>query len=135
MSLRKCQDYIPHSIFLFSPPTFFWVLSVLHICHECQMTAGCPAVVARGAEGFGAGGTGYSAEHFAAGGTGAEDAGDSVVGVGVHFGAAFPVCFVISIPVLLSVFSSFLQMGQCSPHVQFFAACLGVTITLGIAAT
>ena len=26
-------------------------------------------------------------------------------------------------------------MGQCSPHEQFFAACLGVTITLGIAAT
>ena len=26
-------------------------------------------------------------------------------------------------------------MGQCGPQVQFFAACLGVTITLGIAAT
>ena len=26
-------------------------------------------------------------------------------------------------------------MGQCGPHVQFFAACLGVTISLGIAAT
>ena len=26
-------------------------------------------------------------------------------------------------------------MGQCSPHVQFFVACLGVSITLGIAAT
>ena len=23
-------------------------------------------------------------------------------------------------------------MGQCGPHVQFFAACLGATITLGI---
>ena len=26
-------------------------------------------------------------------------------------------------------------MGQCGPHVQFLAACLVVTITLGIAAT
>ena len=26
-------------------------------------------------------------------------------------------------------------MGQCGPHVQFFAACLGVTIALWIAAT
>ena len=26
-------------------------------------------------------------------------------------------------------------MEQCGPHVQFFAACLGVTIALGIAAT
>ena len=26
-------------------------------------------------------------------------------------------------------------MGQCGPHVQFFEACLGVTITLAIAAT
>ena len=26
-------------------------------------------------------------------------------------------------------------MGQCGPHVQFFAACLGVTIALGVSAT
>ena len=58
------------------------------------MTAGCSAAVAGGAEGFEAGGTGYSAELFVAGGAGAEDAGSSVVGVGVHFGAAFSVCFV-----------------------------------------
>ena len=58
------------------------------------MTAGCPDIVAEGAEGFGAGGTGDSAEHFAAGGAGAEDAGNSTVGVGVHFGAAFSVYIV-----------------------------------------
>ena len=58
------------------------------------MTAGCSAVVAGGAEGFGAGGTGYSAEHFVAGGTGAEDADNFVVGVGVYFGATFLVGFV-----------------------------------------
>ena len=60
------------------------------------MTAGCSVV--GGAEGFGAGGTGYSttgaAEHSAAGGTGAEDAENSVAGVVVHFGAAFLVGFV-----------------------------------------
>ena len=50
------------------------------------MTAGPPAVVAGGTEGFGAGGTGYSANHFLAGGTAAEDAGNSVVEVGVQFG-------------------------------------------------
>ena len=58
------------------------------------MTAGCPAVVAGDTEGLGAEGTGYSAEHFVVGGTGAEDTGNSVVGVGVCFGAAFSVCFV-----------------------------------------
>ena len=58
------------------------------------MTAGCFAVVAGGAEGFGAGGTGYSAGHLVAGGTRDEDADNSVVGVGVHFGAAFLVGFV-----------------------------------------
>ena len=58
------------------------------------MTAGCPADVAGGAEGFGAGGTRYSAEHFAAGDTWAEDTGNSVVGVCVHFQDAFSVCFV-----------------------------------------
>ena len=54
------------------------------------MTAGCPPV--------GAGGTGYSAtgaaEDFVAGGTGANDTGNSVVEVGVSFGAAFLVGFV-----------------------------------------
>ena len=58
------------------------------------MTAGCPEAVAGGAEGLGTGGAGYSADHFVTGGTGAEDAGNSVVGVGVCLGAAFFVCFV-----------------------------------------
>ena len=53
------------------------------------MTPQLPAVVAGGAEGFGAGATEYSAEHFTAGGAGAGDKGNSVVGVGVCFGAAF----------------------------------------------
>ena len=58
------------------------------------MTAGCLAVVARGTEGFGAGGTGYSAEYFVAEYIGTENAGNSVIQVGVCFGAAFFVCFV-----------------------------------------
>ena len=31
--------------------------------------------------------------------------------------------------------SSFLQMGQCSPHEHFSATCFGITIAWGIAAT
>ena len=58
------------------------------------MTSQYPAVVAGGAEGFGAGGTGYSADHFVAEGAGAEDTGNCGIGVGVYFGAAFLVGFV-----------------------------------------
>ena len=91
---------------------------------------GCPVVVAGGTEGFGVGGTGYSVEHFAAGGTGAENVGNSVGGGWCVFWGCK-----CKFPSQSSLCSSFLQMGQSGPHVQFFAACLGVTITLGIAAT
>ena len=54
--------------------------------------------MARGAEGFGVGGTGYSAtgaaEPSAAGGTGTEDAENYVARVVVHLEAAFFVGFV-----------------------------------------
>ena len=99
------------------------------------MIAWYPAVVAGSTEGFGAGDTEYSAEHFVAGAAGAENAGNSGVGVGVCFGAAFLVGFVNFHPSLPLCSSSLLQRGQCGPHVQFFAACLGATLTLGIAAT
>ena len=76
------------------------------------MTAGCPVVEAWGAEGFGAGGTGYSTEHFAAVGTGAEDAGNSVVGVSVMFWGCIPCVFCkFPSPVLLSVFFFILANG------------------------
>ena len=53
------------------------------------MIAQYPAVVAGCTGGFGAGGAGYSVECFAAGGAGVEDTGNSRVGVGASFVAAF----------------------------------------------
>ena len=65
---------------------------------DCSTVGGAEHSVAGSAEGFGAAGTGYSAtgaaEHSVAGHTGAEDAENSVIGVVVHFGAAFLVGFV-----------------------------------------
>ena len=52
------------------------------------------------------------------------------------FGGAFLADFVDCHPnPLLHVFLHFFQMGQCSPHMQFSAACLGASITLGMAGT
>ena len=98
------------------------------------MTAQYPAVVAGGTEDFGTGGTGYSAEHFAAGNTGTGDKGNCGWGW-CMFGGSILGGFCKFPSQSSSPCSSLLQMGQCGPHVQFFAACLGATITLGIAAT
>ena len=126
LSLRNSQDCTFHLVFLFSPPTLFWLLSVLHICWECQMTGWYPAVVAGGAKGFGARGTGHSAEHFVVGGARDEDTGNfwgwgwCMFWVSILDGfCKFP----SQSSSLCS--SSLLQMGQCSPHVQFLTACLG----------
>ena len=75
------------------------------------MTLQYPAVVVGGAEGLGAGGTGYSAEHFVVEGAGARDTGNSGVGVGACFGAEFLVGFVTFHPSLPLCSSSLLQMG------------------------
>ena len=39
--MRNSQDYIFHSVFLFSLPTLFKVLSVWNTCPECQMNFAC----------------------------------------------------------------------------------------------
>ena len=100
------------------------------------MTAGCPAVVVGGAEGFGAGSTGYFAEHFAAGAAGADDAGNSVVGVGVCFGTAFLEGFVNFHPSPpLHVLLHYYKWGNVVPMCKSLHLVWGWTIALGIAAT
>ena len=64
------------------------------------MTSQYTADVAGGTEGFGAGGTGYSADHFVAECIGAGDTGYSGVEVSTCFGIAFSVGFVNFYPSL-----------------------------------
>ena len=141
-----------NSVFLFSLPILFWVLSVPHICWECQMTAGCSAV--GGAKHCGWGcwlfcGHGcwrvWGWGHWIFCNWGCW----AFCGCGYWGWRCWKLCgwgYCAFWGIILGGFckfpsqssscsSSCLHMGQCGPHVQFFAACLGASIALGMAAT
>ena len=128
-SLKSNQGYTFHSVFLFSLPTLFKALSVLHTYLECKMIFDCSVAgdfasqhihcfVIRDAEGFLAVGVGDSVA-------------DGLVQSGAEgFGGAFLVDFVDHHPSpLLHVLLCFCK---CSPHEHFSVVCLGIVMVWGL---